>query len=553
MSKNYWAILKQGCKMKTRLSLLFLLIFPRLLWAQLGGEVRAAVDSTQVLIGAQLNYTLQVKTDSLAQISFPDPLAVAPFEVLESFPIDTLQAQQHYLFTKKYALIQFDSGRYYIPPQRIMIDGFAKMTDSIKVEVTSVVVDTLKQKMYDIKPQIQLDKNYRNLLARLLWVLLVLGLLIGGLWAYFSAKRKRALREAALPPFERAIEALKALENSHPKAQEEYKDYYSKLTEIVRRYLEEEAKIDALESTSSQLLNKLLLLKDAGKIPLEKETLKNLKEVLETADLVKFARAVPETGTAPRDREWVEAIVVETKEVLPEPTPEELQAQEEYRLLMLKKKRKQQLVYALSGLGSLLVLALLSSMAYYGYYPVRDTLLGYPTKKLDNQAWVSSRYGAPPVELLTPEVLLRKATSAGPNQSFEMDSLGSPFYIALAWSSKPPTPNQQEQNDGIVNEEETQALIDGILATYQELGATNMLVDSEVVTTAKGLPALKISGTLDYAQTGESQKERFIFSTLLFDFDQGKITLTMTYPKDDRYGPQIAQRVEKSIDLIKEL
>ena len=102
MLKNYWVILKQGCKMKTRLSLLFLLIFPRLLWAQLGGEVRVAVDSTQVLIGAQLNYTLQVKTDSLAQISFPDPLAVAPFEVLESFPIDTLQAQQHYLFTKKY-------------------------------------------------------------------------------------------------------------------------------------------------------------------------------------------------------------------------------------------------------------------------------------------------------------------------------------------------------------------------------------------------------------------------------------------------------------------
>lgn len=134
-----------------------------------------------------------------------------------------------------------------------------------------------------------------------------------------------------------------------------------------------------------------------------------------------------------------------------------------------------------------------------------------------------------------------------------MDSLGSPFYIALTWSSKPLTPNQQQQNDGIVNEEETQALIDGILATYQELGATNMLVDSEVVTTAKGLPALKISGTLDYAQTGDSQKERFIFSTLLFDFDQGKITLTMTYPKDDRYGPQIAQRVEESIDLIKEL
>ena len=69
---------------------------------------------------------------------------------------------------------------------------------------------------------------------------------------------------ALLPPFDRAIEELKALENERLSAQEEYKKYYSRLTDVVRRYLEEEAKIDALESTSEELLIKLELRKNAG-------------------------------------------------------------------------------------------------------------------------------------------------------------------------------------------------------------------------------------------------------------------------------------------------
>ena len=63
-------------------------------------------------------------------------------------------------------------------------------------------------------------------------------------------------RARELPPFERAIEELKALESETLSEQEEFKQYYSRLTDVVRRYLEEEAKIDALESTSEELLVK---------------------------------------------------------------------------------------------------------------------------------------------------------------------------------------------------------------------------------------------------------------------------------------------------------
>ena len=132
-----------------------------------------------------------------------------------------------------------------------------------------------------------------------------------------------------IPPFERAIKALKELEKRDPKIQEDYKRYYSELTDVVRRYIEEEVNIDALESTSDQLLLKLELQKKHGKLNLEETTIKNLKTVLKTADLVKFARAIPDTGAVKLDRKLLEDVVIETKEVLPQPTIEELKAKKE--------------------------------------------------------------------------------------------------------------------------------------------------------------------------------------------------------------------------------
>jgi hypothetical protein len=65
--------------------------------AQQQAELKAAVDTTSIRIGEQLNYTLQIKADSTAQVLFPEQPIFAPFELLEESPIDTLRAQSHYL------------------------------------------------------------------------------------------------------------------------------------------------------------------------------------------------------------------------------------------------------------------------------------------------------------------------------------------------------------------------------------------------------------------------------------------------------------------------
>ena len=112
--------------------------------------------------------------------------------------------------------------------------------------------------------------------------------------------------EKIQPPLEKAINALKLLESKNLKEQLDYKLYYSKLTEIVKNYLEEEVSLDALESTTDELINKFELLKDAGKLSLTNDTINNFKGVLETADLVKFAKSNPGVDIALTDKKVLE-------------------------------------------------------------------------------------------------------------------------------------------------------------------------------------------------------------------------------------------------------
>jgi hypothetical protein len=128
--------------------------------AQSYEELLVAVDSTELRIGEQINIRYQIKGDSLSQIQFAEQPNFAPFELLEDFPLDTLRSQAHYLFTKKYALIQFDSGTYWIPKQKILINGVGTITDSISIRVNTVVVDTLKQPLFDIKPLVAVGDTY---------------------------------------------------------------------------------------------------------------------------------------------------------------------------------------------------------------------------------------------------------------------------------------------------------------------------------------------------------------------------------------------------------
>ena len=520
--------------------------------AQSYEELLVAVDSTKLRIGEQINIRYQIKGDSLSQIQFAEQPNFAPFELLEDFPLDTLRSQAHYLFTKKYALIQFDSGTYWIPKQKILINGVGMITDSISIRVNTVVVDTLKQPLFDIKPLVAVKRGYKKLTQQILITVFGLILLILAVFLILRVQKKLIEKRKELPPFDRALLELKALEEERPRLQEEYKSYYSKLTDVVRRYLEEEANITALESTSRELLKKLELLKDSGKLDLDGETLRSLKRVLEHADLVKFARSAPEFEVATSDRNLVEDVVIKTQEALPEPTQEEIEATAAYQKVLKKQKRQKQ--FKIAGLGALglFLLVGLITVYVYGFGNVKDTLIQYPTKVMMNNKWIQSQYGTPALLLATPEVLVRAAETPKGTILFSAGDPLNSVYVQLSFIQQAP-PEQGKEKSEEVQQQEAQEMINKIIAGLEVDGAANMLINPDPFKTKDGSEVIQLSGTLDLLNPEGKERTRCRLRSIILPFEQVQVELRMLYAKDDRYGDEIEARIIESLEVLKEL
>ena len=130
---------------------------PALVLAQ--PRIAASLDTIAMTIGEDIQYQIEVQTDSTAQVIFPQGQTFLPFEIIDTTKVDIQQLADKALWKRTYTLIQFDSGSYHIPRQRIFVDGTPILTDSLKIEVFTVEVDTLKQPLHPIKPIIEIDKN----------------------------------------------------------------------------------------------------------------------------------------------------------------------------------------------------------------------------------------------------------------------------------------------------------------------------------------------------------------------------------------------------------
>ncbi|PKA83040.1 protein of unknown function (DUF4381) [Ulvibacter sp. MAR_2010_11] len=510
-------------------------------------QVSSSIDSTQIKIGEELKYTIQVQADTTDLVVFPEGQTFLPLEVIESYKIDTTYEQAKYRLIKRYGLTQFDSGAYTIPPQRVFINEKQFATDSIKVEVRDVAVDTTKQKMFNIKPAIEVESPPFDFLKLLYWLLPIL-LLLGILgYVLFRRKKRKEAEEKQLPPYEEAIVALKKLDSSDLLKHHKSKEYYSQLTEIVKRYLDREVDDAALESTSDELIARLQLHKDAGHFDFDTETIRHLDQILKRADLVKFAKMQQDAGQAEADRKTIEEIITETHEVIPEPSEEELLLNEEYlRTQRLKKRNKRILLGVVSGV---LVILLVGGIftATRGWSYVKDNLIGHPTKDLLEGTWVRSEYGVPAIIVETPKVLVRTPMNISEegqqitlsNDLFQYGSLLDKFYILL---------NVATYQEGV--ELDFDVISEGILKSLEQEGATNIIVKKESFSTDKGVEGEKIYGEFDFAKPSENgNSERMDYEILLFKKGQSLQVVGIYFRKDDAYAAKVKERVINSVEI----
>lgn len=510
-------------------------------------SIKAEIDTTQIKIGEQIRYKITVETDSLNLVYFPEDQTFSPLEMVEALKIDTTRKKDRITLERIYALTQFDSGTYVIPQQRIAINEEPFLTDSFKIAVADVVVDTTKQKLYDIKPLVKVERSYANVWKWVLGIVLAL-LLIGALVYWFFFRPKPLTEEekvALLPPYDRALLQLKELENSRYLIQDEYKKYYSELTNIVRSYLEEEVHVSALESTTDQLIERLELLKDAGELQLEEGTLSQFKKVLQTADLVKFAKSKPAMSLAEQDRKSVELIVVKTKEALPEPVEEELLQDEEYLAELERQQKRKRLWTAAAVLAGLIVLGVGTSIAVLGFNDVKDTVLRNPTKRLLEGEWVSSSYGYPPIEIETPEVLLRKELGEfNPADSIQSAHLFGMTNEASMFSAS--VTSMSFSNGKALDYDKA---VEQILRSIEKKGAKNLIAKNEEASTKSGVQGLKTFGSYKMQAPESNESVRTKYAVFLYGGNGFRQQIILTWMDGDEYAEQIIQRITASIDV----
>ncbi|MGI9547528.1 MAG: hypothetical protein ACR2MM_09845 [Flavobacteriaceae bacterium] len=516
--------------------------------AQTKPLINSEIDTGQIRIGEQIRYKISVVTDSSSVVFFPEGQTFSPMETVEAFMADTTRVQDRISLQKTYALTQFDSGSYTIPSQRIEINGVGYFTDSASVTVATIPVDTLVQKMYDIKPLIDIDRNYAGLWKIILWILLIVAII--GVFIYFFFYKKKKLteeeEEALLPPYDRALLELKRLENSKYLIQDEYKKYYSELTAIVRSYLEEDAQISALESTTRQLIEKLEMLKDAGELKLSKDTIRQFKMILQTADLVKFARSKPATSQAENDRVAVKQIVIKTKEALPEPTEEDLMQKQEYLDEVARKQRRKNIIKLAAAVLIVLFATTAGFTAYYGPKYVWDTVTGHPSKKLLEGEWVRSSYGYPPVILETPEVLVRQEVNLTSETMAQFKELHSFLYqsenglFAVGASSK--TLVEAKEPD-------YEQSLEQVLLEFEKNGARNIITKQEEFTTSGGVKGVKIYGSGTFAEPDTRDRIKGQYVVLMFGGNGFQQQLTLSWQDGDNYAEEIIDRILSSFDV----
>jgi len=286
-----------------KLHIVIVLLFSLYGFSQEKPALKTQIDTTSIRIGEQFN--LSISAPKNQTVNFPvlkDKLG--KIEVLES-TLDTLPER----FLKKYLLTSFDSGRWVIPQQKVLIDNKIFLTDSIIINVATVKVDTTKQKLFPIKT---IKKEpYALIDARpyLWWLIAGLLLLAVGLYFLLRKKVEKLVRKPAIPPFIIAMDSLKALDKKELIKAEQLKPFYVELTDIIRRYIEADLAIPALESTTDELLTAITDFNMASKLNIDNETLSKLSHLLKEADLVKFAKYKPDLTQAQADRLITEFIL----------------------------------------------------------------------------------------------------------------------------------------------------------------------------------------------------------------------------------------------------
>jgi hypothetical protein len=261
-------------------------------------KLRTALEHDSIWLGDQIKLLIVVEQEASSKIDFPQlPDSIQKIEILKKSKIDTsklegtrIQLKQSYLVTC------FDSGAHYIPPFYFKLKTGDRI-DSIRSNDLTLFVKfppvDLKRGPADIKKPFAAPVTLKEIAPWLLGIILIAAIVFLIIYAISRRRKNKPLFQRPpkpkLPPHIIALQELDKLKSEQLWQHEKVKDYYTRLTDIVRVYIEDRFEMPAMEQTTHEILTGIKSLQtqiDAG-------SLTELKEILELADLVKFAKLAP--------------------------------------------------------------------------------------------------------------------------------------------------------------------------------------------------------------------------------------------------------------------
>ena len=533
------------------LKIKFLGLFFFALFNQLNAqEASNFVDTTSIRIGEQINYKINIKLDSLDEINFPKAKDFAPFELINEFKVDTNYLDKKFIISKQFALTFFDSGTYYIPSQKLSLLDKEIELDSFKVTINPTKIDTTKQGLYDIKPIMKSNTKFDFLF----WLYILIFIIVFCTFLYFknhifSFFTINKLEVEYLTPYEKAVTELSKIKDLNYLSEIDIKTYYSDLTFVIRNFIEEKIIDNALECTTKELIQKLSLLKTSKKLNFSNSTLKNIEDVFSRADLVKFAKYEPDTQSASTDLETLTKELEKIKLILPEPSEEELEKnlkiQEDLRRKRLKNRNNKIAIYSLLSL----FLIYLTASIIYGFTYVNDKVFQKQNLIfLESDNWVSSSYGAPPITISTPEVLIRNTDSltfsvveASSKSEFSFNNIKDPLYITL-------TNFKLTENSSSIK---LQDVMVSSIETIEKLGVKNIITKFEKFQTPNEAEGLMIYGSADFPVDKPNQFRKSKYKIFGFINNQDYKQIFISWEENDNYIVEIIDRIINSIELVK--
>lgn len=274
--------------------LFFIILVTSVLGVSAQESVEAFIDSVEIVVGQQTCLTLKAHAREGHKVEFPQfkPLEqiTAGIEVVSSKELGQQPDENGFVtHSMAYTLTSFDDTLYYLPPMTVKIDGKPFESKSLALKVLTIEVDTLHTDQFFGPKGVQDNPFQWSDWSLSFWLsVLMLVLLALGYYLYLRLRDNKPIITRIrivkrLLPHQKALKEIEQIKADKMVKAEDSKEYYTKLTDTLRRYMQERYGFNAMEMTSAEIIERLTATPD-------QTALDELRQLFTTADLVKFAK-----------------------------------------------------------------------------------------------------------------------------------------------------------------------------------------------------------------------------------------------------------------------